>query len=130
MYQKKTNDITVSVESVFLEHESSPANNEYFWAYHIEIKNEGKESVQLDERYWQITDSQGHMQEVRGEGVVGQKPVLKPGDIYKYTSGAPLHTPWGIMVGKYYMKSLDGATFAVDIPAFSLDSPHQKAVRH
>jgi ApaG protein len=84
----------------------------------------------LRERHWKITDAGGHTQEVKGEGVIGQKPVLKPGQIYSYTSGAPLGTPWGMMVGSYTMQASGGETFRVGIPAFSLDSPHQKAAIH
>jgi ApaG protein len=82
--------------------------------------------VQLLSRYWHITDSMGRVQEVRGAGVVGEQPTLKPGEFYEYTSGTPLHTPSGIMHGTYEMRTATGERFAVEIPAFSLDSPHQK----
>ncbi len=76
-------------------------------------------------RYWQITDSLGRVQEVRGAGVVGEQPTLRPGEAFEYTSGTPLPTPSGIMVGAYEMKGLNGRHFDVAVPAFSLDSPHQ-----
>ncbi len=130
MYKQTTKDITVSVEPVYLEEESSPGNNRFFWAYHIVIQNNGGETVQLHKRFWQITDSTGLTQEISGEGVIGEQPVVEPGKSYAYTSGAPLNTPGGMMVGTYTMKDEDGKTFTVDIPAFSLDSPHQNAIMH
>jgi ApaG protein len=91
----------------------------------VRIENGGAETVQLRNRYWRITDSLGRVQEVRGAGVVGEQPVLKPGESYEYTSGTPLQTPSGIMVGSYQMETPAGERFEVDVPAFSLDSPHQ-----
>lgn len=130
MYSQTTNDITVSVEPVYMEEESSPGSGRYFWAYHVTIINHSTRQVQLHERHWKITDSRGLTQEVKGEGVVGQKPILQPGETYSYTSGAPLGTPWGMMVGSYMMRDDAGQSFQVGIPAFSLDSPHQKIVVH
>ncbi len=130
MYRQTTKNITVSVKPVYLEEESSPQNNRYFWAYHIVIKNNGGDTVQLRQRSWQITDSQGNTQEVQGDGVIGEQPVVEPGQTYAYTSGAPLTTPGGIMVGQYTMRDEDGKVFTVDIPAFSLDSPHQNVIVH
>jgi ApaG protein len=86
--------------------------------------------VQLLTRHWRITDSNGNVQEVRGEGVVGEQPVLEPGSSFEYTSGTPLPTPSGIMVGTYQMASQGGSRFDVEIPAFSLDSPHQTVRLH
>jgi ApaG protein len=80
--------------------------------------------VQLLRRHWHITDSQGRIHEVRGEGVVGEQPVLEPGESFEYTSGTPLATPSGFMVGSYQMIDGEGANFSVSVPAFSLDSPH------
>jgi ApaG protein len=91
----------------------------------VRIENCGHETVQLRRRHWRITDNRGQVQEVRGPGVVGEQPVLRPGESFEYTSGTPLATPSGIMVGTYDMETRNGETFAVDIPAFSLDSPHQ-----
>lgn len=125
IYSKKTGDITVTVSPRFLEDESDPEKNHYVWAYRVTIVNEGSRTVQLRRRHWKITDSRGLVQEVEGEGVVGEQPVLHPGGRYEYTSGAPLTTPGGIMAGKYRMENGDGGAFTVDIPAFSLDSPYQ-----
>lgn len=128
MYTETTKSVRVTVKPVYLENQSSPIEGHYVWAYHVRIENQGTESVQLLNRHWRITDSQGRLQEVRGAGVVGEQPVLQPGEVYEYTSGTPLTTPSGIMVGTYQMQDAAGARFDVAIPAFSLDSPHQ-AVR-
>jgi ApaG protein len=93
----------------------------------VHIENQGGETVQLRSRHWRITDSLGRVQEVRGAGVVGEQPVLKPGETFEYTSGTPLPTPSGIMSGTYQMETPAGERFDVAIPAFSLDSPHQTA---
>lgn len=125
MYSETTRSIQVTVKPFFLEDQSSPAEGHYVWAYHVRIENHGSETVQLRRRHWRITDGMGRVQEVRGPGVVGEQPVLAPGDVYEYTSGTPLTTPSGIMAGSYEMEMQDGSSFAVAIPAFSLDSPHQ-----
>jgi ApaG protein len=126
MYSETTRSITVTVEPFYLEDQSSPAENHYVWAYRVKISNGGVETVQLRRRHWRITDGRGQLQEVRGPGVVGEQPVLGPGESFEYTSGTPLPTPSGIMVGTYEMETRRGETFAVQIPAFSLDSPHQQ----
>ncbi len=123
MYEAITRNIRVSVTPQYLETESRPDQNRYFWAYTIVIENEGDESVQLRSRYWQITDAKGHVEEVRGAGVVGEQPHIEPGGSYQYTSGCPLEEPSGIMVGSYQMVSEAGDKFEISIPAFSLDSP-------
>ena len=125
MYKQTTRSITVSVKPFFLEDQSAPDEGRFVWAYHVRIENEGEETVQLRNRYWRITDSLGRVQEVRGAGVVGEQPCLKPGESFEYTSGTPLTTPSGIMVGTYQMESDGGERFDVAVPAFSLDSPHQ-----
>ncbi len=125
MYTAVTYDIRVTVQPVFLEDQSAPAEGRFVWAYHVRIENEGSETVQLRTRHWRITDAMGRVQEVRGPGVVGEQPVLEPGDHFEYTSGTPLGTPSGIMAGSYGMEGEDGRAFDVTIPAFSLDSPHQ-----
>lgn len=125
MYSRTTRDITISVDPVYLEDQSSPGDNHYVWAYRVRIENHGDHAVQLLRRHWKITDAMGRIQEVQGAGVVGEQPVLKPGDTYEYTSGTPLPTPSGIMVGSYQMESDAGERFDVDVPAFSLDSPHE-----
>ena len=124
-YAATTRAIKVIVKPFYLEDQSSPSDDHYVWAYHVRIENHGSESVQLRRRHWRITDALGRMQEVRGSGVVGEQPVLQPGEAYEYTSGTPLPTPSGIMVGSYEMETKAGESFDVAIPAFSLDSPHQ-----
>ena len=124
MYQKETRAIEITVKPFYLEEQSEPDDNHFVFAYHIRIQNNGQDVVQLLNRYWQITDGLGRMQEVRGPGVVGEQPVLRPGEAFEYTSGCPLNTTTGIMVGTYEMETLDGERFDVDIPAFSLDAPN------
>ena len=124
MYSETTKEITISVDTTFVEDQSEPDDFHFVWAYHIRIENEGPETVQLLRRHWHITDSQGRVHEVRGEGVVGEQPVLEPGEVFEYTSGTPLSTPSGFMVGSYQMVNGEGNQFSVSIPAFSLDSPH------
>jgi ApaG protein len=126
MYQSVTRNIEVTVKPEYLADRSSPATGEYFWAYTIEITNRGTETVQLRTRHWRITDGAGRRQEVRGPGVVGKEPVLKPGDSFEYTSGVPLPTPSGFMTGSYGMVTADGERFDIAIPTFSLDGPETK----
>jgi ApaG protein len=126
MYQALTRSIRVSVTPRYAAEQSDPDENEYFWTYTIDIVNEGRESVQLKSRYWRITDEKGRVEEVRGQGVVGETPVIEPGAKFSYTSGCPLSTPSGIMVGQYFMTTGAGERFAIDIPAFSLDCPSLK----
>jgi ApaG protein len=128
MYRSITRHIQVTVQPQFLAEESRPEESRYFWAYTIEIVNRGPETVQLRSRHWEITDERGRREEVRGAGVVGEQPILDPGERFEYTSGCPLSTPSGMMVGTYLMISDSGETFEVDIPAFSLDSPHARRV--
>ena len=125
MYSAVTRSIKITVKPVYLEDQSSPTDNHYVWAYQVHIENQGQETVQLRSRHWRITDSLGRLQEVRGAGVVGEQPVLKPGETFEYTSGTPLPTPSGIMSGTYQMETPEGDRFDVKVPAFSLDSPHQ-----
>jgi ApaG protein len=126
MYSETTAGITVTVKPYYLEDQSEPDEQRFVWAYHVRIENNGERTVQLRNRYWRITDSRGRIQEVRGAGVVGEQPVLRPGDSFEYTSGTPLPTPSGIMGGTYQMEESEtGERFDVTIPSFSLDSPHQ-----
>ena len=125
MYTCTTHRIKVTVIPAYLESQSSPPQNHFVWAYTIHLENMSERTVQLQNRYWRITDAHGNVQEVRGAGVVGEQPVLKPGDVYNYTSGAALHTPSGIMTGNYEMSTPDGESFVIDIPTFSLDSHEQ-----
>lgn len=124
MYSETTRSIKVTVKPTYLEDQSSPAENHYVWAYQVRIENQGAETVQLRSRYWRITDARGRVQEVRGAGVIGEQPVLKPGEFFEYTSGTPLPTPTGFMVGSYMMETAQGERFDIGVPAFSLDSPH------
>jgi ApaG protein len=123
MYKNIDRSITVNVEPIYLEDESEPDRDYFLWAYTINIENLGADVICLRSRHWRITDRNGQVQEVRGDGVVGEQPVLNPGESFEYTSGVPLTTPSGIMVGAYVMETAAGDSFTVDIPAFSLDSP-------
>lgn len=127
MYEATTDGIKVTVRPMFLEEQSEPSDNHYVWAYHVTIENLGDRTVQLVNRHWRITDAKGIVQDVRGPGVVGEQPVLASGESFEYTSGTPLSTPSGVMMGEYEMEGPDGAMFDVTVPAFSLDSPHEAA---
>jgi len=124
-YTAITKGIAVSVEPAYLEARSSPESAQYFWAYRVTIENRGQETVQLLSRHWMITNARGELTEVKGPGVVGEQPVLKPGESYEYSSGAPLNTPSGMMGGAYRMESESGERFDIEIPTFSLDRPNQ-----
>lgn len=123
MSMDKNNEISVDVETTYLEHESDPAKARYLFAYTITIKNSGLSSARLLSRYWKITGGDGHEQEVEGDGVVGQHPYLTPEQEFTYTSAAMLDTPVGMMQGHYMMVDDDGERFEVDIPAFTLSVP-------
>lgn len=123
MYRAITNGIQVTVEPFYLDEESEPEDSQYIWAYMVEIRNESEGPVQLKTRYWKITDAMGRVEEVSGPGVIGEQPVIEPGETYEYSSGCPLKTDSGFMVGSYQMERPDGSRFDVDIPAFSLDLP-------
>jgi len=130
MYKAVTRGISVTVTPRYMPEESSPDDGRYFFAYTVEIINTSLERVQLRARHWRITDENGHVQEVRGAGVVGEEPVLEPGESFSYTSGCPLTTPSGTMQGTYLMETASGETFEAEIPAFSLDIPRAKRVLH
>lgn len=123
MYRAVTRAIEVTVTPSFVAERSAPENGYFFWAYKIAITNNGNETVQLRTRHWRITDALGRVQEVRGAGVVGEEPVLEPGQSFEYTSGVPLHTSSGFMRGTYGMVTQAGEAFDIEIPAFSLDGP-------
>jgi len=130
-YARTTRDVRVSVRSFFLADQSQPDENHFVWAYRVKIENQGRVPVQLLRRTWQITDARGRTQHVHGPGVVGEQPLLEPGESFEYTSGTPLDTPSGFMVGVYHMIiPSSGEAFDVAIPAFSLDSPHQSGRVH
>ena len=130
MYQERTRSIQISVEPFYVDDQSAPEQNWFVFGYRIQITNEGAETVQLVSRQWMITDGHGRTIEVRGAGVVGKQPILRPGESFKYTSGTPLPTPNGIMVGSYQMVTTAGEHFDVAIPAFSLDAPGKPARLH
>ena len=123
MYQATTRAIRVTVRPQYLPDQSDPAASQYVWAYHVRLENLGGESVQLRSRHWKITDGLGRLQEVKGPGVIGKTPMLRPGETFEYTSGTPLSTSSGIMSGTYQMVSEAGEHFDIEIPAFSLDTP-------
>lgn len=128
MYRAVTRQIEVTVEPNFMPDRSSAEERQFFWSYTIVITNAGAETVQLRRRHWIITDASGRSQEVRGEGVVGEQPVLAPGERFQYTSRVPLQTASGFMSGRYQMVTEAGEPFEIDVPAFSLDSPDSKRV--
>ncbi len=138
MYEKMNKDIKeirlaakfikIDTEPVYIDEESEPDNNQYFWAYHITILNQGNKKVTLRHRHWTITDSNGMENKINGKGVIGKQPALNPGESFSYTSGAMLNAPSGIMKGAYDLETPDGKIITVDIPAFSLDSPHESRV--
>ena len=130
-YAKTTRHIRVTVRSFYLEDQSKPEESHYVWAYRVRIENRGREPVQLLRRTWHITDGHGRSQHVHGAGVVGEQPLLEPGESFEYTSGTPLDTPSGFMVGAYHMiVPASGENFDVAIPPFSLDSPHESGRVH
>ena len=122
MYRAVTRNIEITAKPVFLENQSDPQGSKFVWAYTITIVNYGNETVQLLNRHWIITDGRGHTQEVKGSGVVGEQPRLRCNDSYTYSSGCPLATPSGTMMGSYGMVTDRGEHFEAKIPAFSLDS--------
>ena len=123
-FEAVTNGIRVAVQSYFLDDQSEPMDNQYVWAYRIKIINESEKSVQLLTRQWTIINGEGLTKEVKGEGVIGEQPIILPGQHYVYTSGTPLATATGFMRGQYEMQDEDGDHFFIEIPNFSLDSPY------
>ena len=128
MYRALTNGFQVTVLPAYLAEQSDPEESRYVWSYTIEIANLGAVTAQLMTRHWIITDAEGRREDVKGPGVVGEQPILRPGDAFRYTSGCPLTTPSGIMVGTYRMVDENGRAFDIEIPAFSLDSPFSRKV--
>ena len=124
MYKATTRHITVTVTPNYLESQSEPEAGRWVFAYTVEIENGSRDTVQLRSRYWQITDARGHVEEVRGPGVVGEEPILTPGDSFTYTSGCPLPTPTGTMQGTYQMRTEGGETFEAEIAPFLLSEPY------
>ena len=127
-YEAETRGVRVRVVASYLPEQSEPEEGRWVWAYMIEIENGSAETVQLVDRHWTITDAHGRVEEVQGPGVVGEQPVLEPGDSYQYTSGCPLSTDSGVMVGSYGMITGRGERFEAAIPAFSLHLPGAERV--
>jgi ApaG protein len=119
-----TNGIRVTVSSVYVPAQSAPKSRRYVFAYTVKISNEGEETTQLKSRHWVITDGNGKVEQVRGPGVVGEQPVLRPGEHFEYTSGCVLETPRGSMEGTYQMVRQDGSEFDAAIAPFALLLPH------
>jgi ApaG protein len=129
-YEEITRDIKIAVEPNFLDDQSEPEESRYLWSYRVTIENKSALTVQLLSRYWRITDARGRIREVRGEGVIGEQPVIAPGRAYAYTSGAPLETASGFMTGTYHMRASTGENFEVGIPMFALESPYEVRRMH
>ena len=130
-YTATTHGVRIGVSSFYLEDQSRPSEDKFVWAYRIRITNTGTTTVQLLRRTWHITDAAGRRQRVHGDGVIGQQPILEPGETFEYTSGTPLDTPSGIMSGQFHMIATGaGEPFDVTVPTFSLDSPHQPSIRN
>ncbi len=123
MYQAETRGVRVTVTPEYQPDKSEPEEKRWFWAYRVEIVNDGSEPVRLRSRHWRIVDERGRVELVDGPGVVGEQPHLAPGERFEYTSGCPLSTPSGFMSGSYRMQTDGGEFFAAEIPAFSLDLP-------
>lgn len=124
-YSELSNNVQITVWPEFVDNKLNAAGDIFIWAYHIRIENRNNEAVQLNKRYWRIIDEDGGIQEVNGEGVVGEQPIIAPNASYQYSSGVHLRHPSGIMSGKYFMKKIsDNEVFEVKIPAFSLDVPN------
>tara|TARA_Y200000002_G_C22616407_1_gene636215 strand:+ start:103 stop:495 length:393 start_codon:yes stop_codon:yes gene_type:complete len=130
MYSKTTNGVTVTVTPYFLEDQSSPQEDHYVWAYQVNIRNTSSNTIKLNHRNWVIIDANGKIMNIQGEGVVGEFPILHPGESFEYTSGTPLKTSNGFMQGFYMMSQINGEQLKIDIPTFSLDSPYGKKNLH
>ena len=122
-YTEVTKNIRVSVKTNFLSDQSDIENGLWVWSYQILIENNGNDRVQLIDRYWKITDATGIIKEVKGSGVIGEQPTIKPGEFFEYTSGTPLNKSSGFMSGNYRMINENNESFFIDVPVFSLDIP-------
>ena len=127
-YDATTETVRITVRPAYLDGKSDAMARQFVFAYFVRVENHGDDDVQLLRRRWTITDGHGHVEEVRGPGVVGEQPVIEPGGSYAYASGCPLPTDSGSMVGAYYMTDAEGRSFEVEIPAFSLDTPGARRV--
>ena len=122
-YRETTNYISVSVSPEYLHQQSEPSDNHFTWAYHVHIENSGSTSIQVLARHWKVTDIKGQSHEIVGDGLVGKQPVLKSGEVFRYSSGTPLSTPSGFMSGSFLLISEGGELFNALVPSFSLGSP-------
>jgi ApaG protein len=122
-------DLTVRAAVSYLPEQSAPEQGRWFWSYHVRIENGGERTVQLLERYWKIVDGRGNVHEVRGQGVVGEMPVITAGDSYDYVSGCPLETSAGTMSGHYVLVDEEGEPITAEIPEFPLLSPLDSSLR-
>lgn len=130
-YTLTTNFVEVTVLPIYIEGQSIPYENCYIWMYNVKIKNKSQSTIQLLSRHWQIIDYKGKINEIAGVGVIGEQPVIKSGEVFKYTSGTYLNAPSGIMQGKYeFLNEESIKIFEVMIPPFSLDSPYVKTRPH
>ncbi len=127
VYEAETAGVKIRVQPRFMHDESKPASSQYVWQYTVEIENSSERTWTLTMRHWDIVDSMGRRQVVDGEGVVGQQPTLEPGKSFRYSSGAPLAAPSGMMGGMYTMVDEDGSELFARIPTFSLDSPYERS---
>jgi ApaG protein len=130
IYQEQTLGVVVAVSPEYLSDHSDPDEGRPVWAYHVRIENRGNQAVQLIYRHWRIADGRGTSHEVVGDGVVGDQPVLQPGESYTYSSGTPLATATGFMSGRFHMIAADGTRFDAEVPAFSLDGPDRPPAVH
>lgn len=120
----ENNKIHIAVTPAYLKEQSDPVNNHYVFSYTVTIRNDGDQPARLLTRHWIITDGDGQVQEVRGDGVIGEQPHLQPGEGFQYTSGTFMNTPVGTMHGTYQMISDDGEAFDAEIPSFTLSVPN------
>lgn len=130
-YILTTNFVEVTVLPIYIEEQSIPHENCYVWMYNVKIKNKSSATIQLLNRYWQIIDHEGKVNEITGVGVIGEQPIIRAGEVFKYTSGTYLSVPSGVMQGKYeFLNEESTKIFEVAIPAFSLDSPYTDIKLH
>ncbi|MCA4775432.1 Co2+/Mg2+ efflux protein ApaG [Wolbachia endosymbiont of Mansonella ozzardi] len=130
-YTLTTNSVEVTVLPVYIEEQSIPYENCYVWIYNVKIKNKSSSTIQLLSRHWQIIDYKGKVNEIAGAGVIGEQPVIKPGEVFRYTSGTYLNAPSGVMQGRYeFLNEENTKIFEVMIPPFSLDSPYINSRPH
>jgi ApaG protein len=122
-YEAVTRDITVRVRPTYMPAQSEPASNRYVWAYTVEIENRGPQTTQLISRHWIITDARNRVEDFEADGVIGEQPLLKPNEAFRYTSSCPLPTSSGAMRGSYKMVTDGGDVFDAEIPEFSLHLP-------